>query len=136
MHALVPRLAQHTSFQAQISAASSSNGTGRFSRRFHLFHIAPSGQSIPDVIVKITTPFSSPTVREFPPLLYTSKFRSERNLINEVDNLNLTALFASSIESSALTGHAARDEFYPGALRRTLAVQLHHILVGRPVVGR
>ena len=41
--------------QAQISAAGSSNGTGRFSRRFHLIHIAPSGQSIPEIIVEITT---------------------------------------------------------------------------------
>ncbi|KAH9970274.1 hypothetical protein BGW80DRAFT_1461387 [Lactifluus volemus] len=38
--------------------------------------------------------------------------RSEGNLVNELDNVNLTTLLISAIEKSALTGRAAKeDEF-------------------------
>ena len=125
--AIYPHLQCSVRYSGAMGLAFSSS-----SRRL-VSHTAFPGLRVITSPLKVThyVPFSSPTVREFPPLLYTSKFRSERNLINEVDNVNRTALLAS-IEKSALAGHAARDEFYPGALRRTLAVQLHHILVGRP----
>ena len=62
--------------------------------------------------------------------------RSEGNLVSELDNANPTALLISSIEKSALSGYAAKDdELYLGVLRDGELWQLHHIMAGGPSRG-
>ncbi|KAH9954530.1 hypothetical protein BGW80DRAFT_1467765 [Lactifluus volemus] len=62
--------------------------------------------------------------------------RSEGNLVNELDNVNLTTLLISAIEKSVLTGRAAKDdEFYLGVLRDDELWEIRHIMSGGPSRG-
>ncbi|KAH9956220.1 hypothetical protein BGW80DRAFT_1466584 [Lactifluus volemus] len=70
-------------------------------------------------------------------LIYFSMVaRSEGNLVNELDNVNLTTLLISAIEKSVLTGRAAKDdEFYLGVLRDDELWEIRHIMSGGPSRG-
>ena len=73
-------------------------------------------------------------------VLYTIFFDSlplgQRNLVNELDSLNPTALLVSAIEKSAPSRKVAKDnEFYLGVLRDGDLWQVHRIMSGGPSRG-
>ncbi|KAF8257491.1 hypothetical protein EI94DRAFT_1817694 [Lactarius quietus] len=67
----------------------------------------------------------------FPDLPFKTTYKSEGNLISELDNANPTELLISAMENSAAKG----DQFYMDVLRDGELWQLHHILTGGPSRG-